>query len=45
VNRGHVAEVRPLANGRQLIVLSSGARLVSSRRMSGKLKEDMTRPS
>jgi two-component system LytT family response regulator len=43
VNRAHVAEVRPLANGRQLIVLTSGARLVSSRRMSGKLKEDMTR--
>ena len=45
VNRAHVAEVRPLANGRQLVVLTSGARLVSSRRMSGKLKEDMTRPA
>jgi len=45
VNRARVAELRPLANGRHLIVLTAGARLVSSRRMSGKLKEELTRPT
>jgi two-component system LytT family response regulator len=45
VNRAHVLEVRPLANGRHLIELVSGTRLVSSRRMSGRLREDLAGPA
>lgn len=42
VNRDHVTEVRPLASGRLLVVMKSGARLGASRRMSGSLKEELT---
>ena len=44
VNRDHVTEVRPLASGRYLVVMRSGVRLGASRRMSGRLKEDLHRP-
>jgi two-component system LytT family response regulator len=41
VNRDHVTEVRPLANGRQLVLLKSGARLGASRRMSSGLRGEL----
>ena len=38
VNQQHVVEVRPVENGRQLLILKTGARVEASRRLSRKVR-------